>query len=119
MIEPWFNENTFGALYGAIGGGLGGSLVGIWGATIGYCAPRGIGKNWIIAVGWTFLVLGVASLAIGLTALVAGQPFGIWYAPVLVGGMLVVLLAVLMPIAYRRYSEAEARKLQAELFRTQ
>ena len=31
MSEPWFNENTFGALYGSLVGGIGGSLCGILG----------------------------------------------------------------------------------------
>lgn len=119
MIEPWFNENLFGALYGAIGGGLGGTLIGCWGAAVGICSPRGIGKKWIVAIGWAFLALGILSLGFGLAALLMGQPFGIWYAPTLAGGLAVAILSALMPMVYRRYSEADARKLQAEQFRVQ
>lgn len=119
MIEPWFNENLFGALYGAIGGGLGGTLIGCWGAAVGICSPRGVGKTWIVATGWVFLALGILSLGFGLAALLMGQPYGIWYAPTLAGGLVTVILAALMPTVYRRYSIAEARKLQAEQFRVQ
>ena len=119
MTEPWFNENLFGALWGGIGGGVGGSLGGLWGALVGTLAPRGKGRTWLIPIGWGFIGLGVLSLAFGLYALAAGQPYGIWYGPVLTGGLVVTVIGCLMPVVYRRYAEAEARRVQAEEFRSQ
>lgn len=119
MTQPWFDENLFGALYGGIGGGVGGSLAGLWGGLVGMLAPRGKGRPWIIAIGWGFVGLGATSLAFGLYALAAGQPYGIWYAPCLVGAILGGLVGGLLPVVYKRYAEAEARKVQAEQFRGQ
>jgi hypothetical protein len=119
MSQPWFDENLFGALWGGIGGGVGGSLGGLWGALVGILAPRGKGRGWVIPIGWAFFGLGLLSLAFGLYALVNGQPHGIWYGPVLTGVIFAVLIGCLMPVVYRRYAEAEARRLQAEEFRGQ
>jgi hypothetical protein len=119
MSAPWFDENTFGALWGTIGGGLGGSLGGLWGAAVGMFAPRGKGRAVLVPLGWLFVALGALSLAFGLSALVAGQPYGIWYGPVLTGVCFVVVIGCLMPVVYHRYAEAEARRMQAEEFRGQ
>ena len=40
MAEPWFDENSFGALYGAIVGGGLGTLGGLVGCLAGVLAPR-------------------------------------------------------------------------------
>jgi hypothetical protein len=117
MSAPWFDENLFGAMVGGIGGGVGGLLGGTWGALVGTLAPKGKGRAWVIPIGWCFVAIGVLSLAFGLYALVAGQPYGIWYAPCLLGVVLAGVTGGLMPVVYKRYAEADARKLQAEEFR--
>jgi H+/Cl- antiporter ClcA len=119
MAEPWFDEITFGILVGAVGGGVGGTLAGLWGGLVGMFAPRGKGRAWLIAIGWGFVGLGVVSLAFGLCALAAGQPYGIWYPSCMVGAILGGVVGGLMPVVYKRYAEAEARRLQAEEFRGQ
>jgi hypothetical protein len=119
MATPWFDENTFGALVGSIGGGGGGSLGGLWGAAIGAFAPQGKGRAVLVPIGWAFIAVGVLSLTFGLYALIAGQPYGIWYAPVLIGAVFIVVIGGLMPVVYHRYAEAEARRMQAEEFRSQ
>jgi len=119
MTEPWFDELTFGMLVGAIGGGVGGSLAGVWGGLVGMLAPKGKGRAWLIAIGWGFVGVGVVSLVFGLCALAAGQPYAIWYPSCLVGAILGGVVGGLMPVVYKRYAEAEARRLQAEEFRNQ
>lgn len=117
MTEPWFNENTFGALFGAIGGGAGGSLIGIWGALTGWLAPQGRARGLIIGLWAVFCLLGAASLSFGLYALSAGQPYGIWYGPTLAGGLTLLLMAVFLPMIRKRYADADARRMQAEAIR--
>jgi hypothetical protein len=117
VAEPWYDPNTFGAWFGAIGGGVGGSLGGVWGSLIGVFAPRGKGRALLLGIGWAFVGVGVLSLALGLYALAAGQPYGIWYGPCLMGILFIVVIGGLMPVAYKRYAEAEARRLEAEQFR--
>src|SRR5204863_16363 len=119
MSQPWFDENTFGALWGTIAGGGGGSLGGLWGAMIGACARRGKGRAVLIPIGWAFVGVGAVSLAFSVCALLAGQPYGIWYSTLLPGVILTGLIGCLMPVVYKRYAEADARRLQAEEFRGQ
>jgi hypothetical protein len=117
VAEPWFDPNTFGAWFGTIGGGVGGPLGGLWGGLAGRLAPQGKGRAWVLGIGWGFFGAGVLLLAAGVYALVAGQPYGIWYGPCLIGGLFTLLFGILTPVVRHRYDEAEQRRLQAEDFR--
>lgn len=117
MIAPWFDPNRFGALYGGIGGGLLGGLAGILGGVTGMLAPKGKGRSFILGA-FTFLILvGLVHLAVGLYALWAGQPWGIWYPLVLIGFILAFVLSVVRPVVRNRYVEVEMRKMDAAAFR--
>jgi hypothetical protein len=117
MSEPWFNENTFGALYGAIVGGGSGCIGGAIGGLAGWLAPQGKGRRWILGAMVALIVFGVANLALALVALVCGQPWGIWYGPFLLGVLFTVLVSCLLPVIRNRYQEAEQRRLEAENLR--
>jgi hypothetical protein len=119
MSQPWFDELTFGVLVGGFGGGLLGTLGGVWGGFVGMLAPKGKGRGVLIPIGWAFVGVGAASLVFSLCALLAGQPYGIWYSTLLPGVILTGLIGALMPVVYKRYAEADARRLQAEEFRGQ
>src|SRR5688572_14343101 len=113
MAEPWFDENTFGALFGAIAGGGLGTLGGLWGALSGTLAPQGRGRAFVLGFGWLLAGLGVLLLGFGLYALVDGQPFHIWFWPCQVGLVVIVVVGGLIPVVRQRYAEAEARRMQA------
>jgi hypothetical protein len=117
MAEPWFDPNVFGAYFGAIGGGVGGTLGGLWGALAGWLAPRGKAKLLVVGLGWLILTAAVGCLGLGVYALTAGQPYGIWYPPLLVGIVIPSVVGGLLPMVYRRYRQADQRKMQAEEFR--
>jgi hypothetical protein len=117
MAEPWFNPDVFGAYFGGIGGSLGGIFCGMWGAAAGSLAPRGKAKLLIVGVGWLIFTVGVGCLGVGFVALIAGQPYGIWFAPLLSGIIVSIVCGGLLPLVYLRYRQADLRKLQAEEFR--
>jgi hypothetical protein len=117
MSEPWFNPVWFGALYGSIVGGVGGSLAGLLGGLAGWLAPQGKGRPWILGGFMVFIIFGLLNLAVGVYALAAGQPYGIWYPLLLVGVVLTIVESILFPVVRRRYREAEERRLEAETFR--
>jgi hypothetical protein len=117
MTEPWFDPIRFGALYGGIGGGLLGTLGGLLGAAAGTLAPKGKGRSFILGAFTLLMVIGISHLVLGLYALSVGQPYGIWYPLVLIGGVLTMLFAMLRPVVRKRYEEAEARKMEAAEFR--
>lgn len=114
MAEPWFDLNQFGAWYGSIAGGGGGTLCGIVGALGGTLAPRGIGRRWILGLMYGLVVAGIAQLTFGIYALAVGQPYGIWYGPVLGGTVMTLVVGVLIPVVRWRYREAEERRVEAE-----
>ena len=113
MTEPWFSEQMAG-LYGGLLGGVGGSLGGLYGGLAGWLAPRGKARELILGVHWSFILLGLAALGVGLAALFDGQPYHVWYVFVLPGVLLVVLFGALLPVIRQRYREAEERRITAE-----
>lgn len=117
MVEPWFDPMYFGAYYGAIVGGGGGALIGVLGGAIGYCASRGVGRRWIIGAMVAVVALGVAQLAFGAYAWFAGQPYGIWYPPLMCGVVFTVVTGSLIPVIQAQYRKAEERRIEAGALR--
>jgi hypothetical protein len=118
MAEPWFDPNAFGGWYGGIVGGVGGSLGGLLGALAGSLAPRGVGRTWIIGAMYVLAAFGVSQLAFGAYAWLAGQPYGIWYGPVLCGVIFTTVVGGLIPMTKMRYRQAEERRIEAAALRT-
>ena len=118
MSDPWFDPMQFGMYFGAIGGSAAGILGGTLGALTGALAPRGKARTLVVG-GWVFLmVVGVASLAMGVVAVIARQPYAIWYPLVLMGALLTGLTtSLLFARVLPTYRAAEARKLAAEELR--
>jgi hypothetical protein len=117
MTEPWFDPIRFGVLYGAIGGSALGVLAGILGAASGYLAPRGKARSVVLGAFTIFLIIGVLHLLIGSYALFSGQPYGIWYPFVLIGVILTAVMGGLLPVVRKRYTESEARRVNAAVLR--
>jgi hypothetical protein len=118
MANPWFDPNSFGTWFGVIAGGGLGTLGGLLGGAVGLLAPRGKGKR-IIVTAWTVLIaIGVAMLLFGGYAWAVGQPWGIWYGPVLCGVILTVVLGGQFPMVLARYRQAEHRRIDADGLRT-
>lgn len=114
QAQPWFhNYGLAGALLGA-GAGVYGA---IYGSCAGTMAPLGRGKAFILALHWSGIALGVALLGAGIVALAAGQPYGVWFALILPGAILALVLAPITPVIRLRYRQAEQRRLEAEEFR--
>lgn len=116
---PWFDPNTFGWMYGSIVGGLGGTLGGCLGALAGVLAPKGKGKGVVIGSFVFCILFGLANLAFGIAALIASQPYGIWYPPMLIGFLFTLLFSILLPVVNLRYRQAEQRQMQAADFRSE
>jgi hypothetical protein len=115
MSEWWTWQQA--VWIGSIGGSGLGMLGGLLGTLVGVCAPRGVGRQAIVAFHVGLLVFGAALLAAGLTALAVGQPYHVWYPLVLGGGLMTPLLGVLLPVVRGAYRQAERRKLEAEVLR--
>ena len=112
-VEPWFNPRLAG---GILGGGVG-VLGAVYGSLVGVLAPQGKRRSFVMALHWGMMALGAVFLVAGIWAAVAGQPYGVWYALLLPGALLVVLMGAFTPVIKQRYRQAEHRRLQAEEFR--
>lgn len=113
MAEPWFDPQTFGAWFGAIAGGGLGALCGTLGAAAGVFAPRGVAKRFVLGAWYVMLAIGLLLLLAGAYAIVGGQPWVIWYGPVLSGVIVLIVMGGLLPVIRMRYREAEHRKIDA------
>ena len=117
MVEPWFDPVAFGAWYGGVVGGVGGTLAGLLGGAIGVCAQRGALRRTLIGMMWFFVAFGIINILFGGLAYFSGQPWSIWYGPLLAGVILAVVMGSLIPVALRAYARAERRRLDARLMR--
>jgi hypothetical protein len=70
-----------------------------------------------MALHWGAIALGIGFIGAGITAVVSGQPYGVWYSLLLPGLLLTVLMGTMTPVIKMRYRQAEHRRLEAEEFR--
>jgi hypothetical protein len=112
-VEPWFTPWLAGPIFG---GGVG-VLGGVYGTLVGILAPRGLARGFVMGLHWTYVVIGLALLGTGITALITGQPYGVWFGFLLPGAILSVLMLSFTPMIRLRYRQAEQRRLEAEEFR--
>jgi hypothetical protein len=114
MTTPWFEPNHFGAWYGGLVGGVGGGLGGTIGALSGILVRPNVGRTFILTAMYLMFAAGVAQLAFGIYAICAGQPWGIWYGPILGGTIFTIVVGPLIPMIHILYRQAEQRRLEAE-----
>ncbi|HZZ28911.1 MAG TPA: hypothetical protein VFE46_12995 [Pirellulales bacterium] len=117
MVEPWFEPITIGAWYGAIVGSLGGLLGGTLGSFGGLLVRRGRGRTWIMGMFYCCIILGICQLLFGAYAIFAGQPWDIWFGPILGGFIFTTVFGCLTPVMHMQYRQAEERRLDAEALR--
>jgi hypothetical protein len=92
---PWL-DRTAGII-----GGIGGALIGCLGALTEWLAARGKARHFVVNAVRVLIGAGVASAVGGLAAVALRQPYGLWYALLLIG----VLLVVIFPFRLRRYQD--------------
>jgi hypothetical protein len=104
----WWSDRTAGFVGGAYG-----SVVGCLGGLIGLLMSRGQARRFVLASLMALSWLGVVSIAVGLLALLRQQPYAVYY-PLLVGGAITAAMPFwALPLARRRYQEAELRRVRA------
>ncbi len=115
-MTEWFSQQQAGYI-GGFGGAAIGLIGGVYGGLIGLMVQRGIGRRTMMTIHITLIGLGITTLLTGLTALVLGQPYHVWYPFVLGGGVLTCVLGALLRVVRMRYRHSEQRKLEAEALR--
>jgi hypothetical protein len=109
MTEPWFDPNLYAWIPGTALGVTGGIL----GSLGGMLAPRGRARGLVLGLYALVMCATAVLLAVGLFALYAGQPYGVWYGLMLPGLLGTVVFGTLLPVILKRYREAEERRLTA------
>ncbi len=115
MNDWWTNQDA--ALIGAIGGSAIGILGGLFGSIVGVCAPKGIARGPVLGGQLAMAVLGVVLLIAGIVAVVQQQSAHVWLPLMLGGGLLAGIMGGLYPVVRMRYTQAEARRMDAEALR--
>lgn len=115
-MNPWWSSET-AVWFGIIGGGVGGPLIGSLGAAMGILAPRGKCKGFIVGTQSAFAGIGALLLLGGIVAVIAGQPYHVYYPALITGFVAAAVMGGLLPVTLARYRQAEKRKLDAEEFR--
>jgi len=114
-VTPWFNNP--GLVGGMLGAGVGVLGGGIYGPLVAILAPSGRARAFVYSYHAALFLAGLILLAFGMTALMKGQPYGVWYSLSLPGLLLTVLFGCLAPVVRARYRQADVRRLDAEEFR--
>jgi hypothetical protein len=108
----WFDNRTSGWIGSVMGcvvacfGALGGILA-------GFLMPRGKGRRLITGMFVFGIVVGAILLVVGMTALLSGQPYHVWYSFLLPGGIMIAVFSLVLPGIRKRYEQVELSKMQA------
>ncbi len=105
----WWSDRQAGLI-----GGISGTLIGCLGALIGTLSSLGRGRRLVMLVTWSMVVGGVAALAVGVVALVGGQPYAVYYPLLLVGGISAAVCGGMLPTIRRRYVAVEQERMRAK-----
>jgi len=116
-VEPWFDPQRFGSLYGGIGGAALGLLGAFFGSFGSKAAQSGRHRGLVLGGMTAIALVCLLSLFAGITALLLGQPYGIWYPFGIIGLIGTVVFFGLLPVMRKRYADAETRRLDAASLR--
>jgi hypothetical protein len=92
-------------------GGVGGVLIGCLSALIEWLAVRGKAQRFVVNAVRVLIGVGVASALGGLAAVALRQPYGVWYALLLLGLLLVMIFPFRLRRYQDRYREFELRRM--------
>ena len=98
---------------GALIGGIGGCVLGCLGGLSSWLAFKGKGRGFVLATLKSLIALGVVSAVTGFVALSLRQPYGVWFAPLLLGVILLAILPFRLKRYQQRYEDLEMRKMTA------
>ncbi len=115
-MSAWWSE-AVGTYIGAYGGAGLGVLCGTYGALAGVLAQQGKARGAVLGFHAVMVVAGVLALLGGIVAVIAGQPYHVFFPLLLLGLVTSTVMGGLYPAMKTRYAEAEHRRLEAEAIR--
>jgi hypothetical protein len=110
MMQPWFDVTHYAWIPGAAYG----VAAGLMGGLVGWLAPRGRARSFIVRAWFALWAVALLLLAAGFVALAKGQPWGVWYALLLPGAVGTLVVGANAPVVLRAYQKVEERRLAAK-----
>jgi hypothetical protein len=107
-VQPWWDEQTAGYLGGFIGGS-----VGLLGAVFGITAGLGVARRLVLLSALVLACAGIVVFLAGLVALGIGQPYHVYFLPLLIGGITAVVFGGNYPALKRRNEQIELQQMSA------
>jgi hypothetical protein len=105
MTEPWFNPHDYawipGTVFGIAALLLGGLAV--------WLVPQGRAKTFIVKAWIGLWIVAIGLLGTGALALLAGQPWGVWFGFLQPGLVGVCVLGGTLLIVLKKYREVAQR----------
>lgn len=108
-VQPWWDEETAGYLGGLVGGS-----VGLLGAAYGITAGLGVARRFVLMSTLILACVGVAVLLAGLIAMGIGQPYHVYFLPLLIGGIMASVFGFNYPVIKRRNEQMELQRMSAQ-----
>lgn len=120
LVQFTADENPLGGSsawwtgrYAGMLGAIGGSALGILGAVVGWLGSAGRAKGFVLNTLQGIAWVGIGVLLLGGVAFLGGQPYGVYYPLVLLGGISATLGIFLPRSLSKRYEDLELRRMQA------
>ncbi|MBP6965100.1 MAG: hypothetical protein KBC96_11905 [Armatimonadetes bacterium] len=113
VTGQWWSPMWAAKWAGLIGGGFG-TLCGILGALMGWLAPKGKARGFVMGTMLAFVAASAVALLAGVVALFSKQPFWVSYPLLLVGFIGTVVMGGLIPVVRARYLDVEMRMMDAQ-----
>ena len=110
MIQPWFDPYQ----YAWIPGTAYGVLAALMAAVVGWFAPRGRAREFVLRAWFAIWAVALALLIAGLVALIRGQPWGVWYGLLLPGAIGALVVGGNSLVIRKTYRQVEERRLAAK-----
>jgi biotin transporter BioY len=109
MVQPWFDQIHYAWIPGTVYA----VAAGLMGGLVGWLAPRGRARNFVLRAWLALWLVAVALLVAGFVALSQSQPWGIWYGFLLPGAIGTIVVGINTYVVHRAYRLVEERKLAA------
>ena len=110
MMTPWFEPNQ----YAWIPGTAYGLAAGVMGAVVGWLVPQGRARKFVLRMWFAIWLVAAVMLVLGIVALTSGQPWGVWFALLLPGGVGTLVVGGNTLVIVKKYREVEDRRVAAK-----
>ena len=107
-VAAWWGPSQGGRL-----GGILGTTLGLFGTVVGILCSRPRSRRYVPSLMIAMCIACGLLLVTGVCALLAGQPWAVWYPLVLCGGIGGVVSGAVFPAFKRRLAEEELRRMTA------